>query len=84
MRPVSPSTPSFRPGSAAPTSGVYLVRHYQHRLPHEVTILKSEVFPRCNKCGDQVIFEIAHDATEIADDADLREPERAKRNRNAG
>ena len=84
MRSVSPSTPSFRPGSSAPTSGVYLVRHYQHRLPHEVTILKGEVFPRSNKCGDKVLFELTHHATEIDDDADLSEPERAKRNRNAG
>jgi len=84
MRPASSPTPSFRAGSVAPSSGVYLVRHYQHRLPHEVTVLKGESLPRCNKCGEQVVFELVRDAVDVADDVDLREPERAKRGRTAG
>jgi hypothetical protein len=31
--------------------------HSGHRLPHEVTLLKGEAFPRCGKCADQVEFE---------------------------
>jgi hypothetical protein len=36
--------------------------HQQHRLPHEVTLLKGETFPRCAKCGDMVEFELVHAA----------------------
>ena len=84
MRPASPSTPSFSPGSVAPTSGVYLVRHYQHRLPHEVTIIKGDRFPHCSRCGDQVMFELVRDAVDLTEDIDLRQPEPAKRKRTAG
>jgi hypothetical protein len=84
MRPASPSTPTYSPGSAAPASGVYLVRHYQHRLPHEVTVLQGDLLPRCNKCGQQVVFELLREAVRLADDVDLREPEAAGRGRSAG
>ena len=82
MRPAVPSTPSYSPGETAPTSGVYLVRHYQHRLPHEVTILKDEPFPRCRRCGAQVTFELLREAVSLDDDIDLRE-QRAKRKSSA-
>ena len=78
MRSASPSTPSYSPGEIAPISGVYLVRHYQHRLPHEVTILKDEPFPRCRHCDTHVTFELLRDAMSLDDDVDLRE-QRAKR-----
>ena len=48
----------YRTGLAIPSSGIYLVRHKQHRLPHEVTLLKGEKFPRCAKCQDAVQFEL--------------------------
>jgi hypothetical protein len=82
MRPVDPPTPSYSPGETAPASGVYLVRHYQHRLPHEVTILKDEQFPRCRRCGPQVRFELLRDAVSLDDDLDLTE-QQAKRKGNA-
>ncbi len=82
MRPASPTTPSYAPGEPAPASGVYLVRHYQHRLPHEVTIVKNEAFPCCRRCGAQVRFELLRDAVSLEDDLDLRE-QRARRKSSA-
>lgn len=41
-----------------PVSGIYSVQHSAHRLPHEVTLLKGELFPKCQKCGDAVTFEM--------------------------
>ena len=54
--------PSSKTGQQIPESGVYKVIHQQHRLPHEVTLLKDETFPRCAKCGDRVVFELVHAA----------------------
>jgi hypothetical protein len=47
----------FKTGQNVPESGIYRVVHGGHRLPHEVTLLKGEAFPRCSKCADQVEFE---------------------------
>ena len=47
----------FRTGQTVPESGIYRVRHGDHRLPHEVTLLRDQVFPRCSKCADLVEFE---------------------------
>jgi hypothetical protein len=54
--------PTFKTGQQIPDSGVYKVIHQQHRLPHEVTLLRGETFPRCTKCGDRVEFELIHAA----------------------
>ena len=47
----------FKTGQIVPESGIYRVVHAGHRLPHEVTLLKGEAFPRCAKCADKVEFE---------------------------
>ena len=39
-------------------SGIYEVRHKKHRLPHEVTLLRDQYFPRCAKCDTGVVFEL--------------------------
>jgi DNA-binding NarL/FixJ family response regulator len=54
----SPALGSVRygTGQAIPESGIYTVFHEQHRLPHAVTLLEGETFPRCAKCGDLVEF----------------------------
>lgn len=52
----------FRTGAAVPETGIYRVHHDSHRLPHEVVILKDEIFPRCSKCSEAVHFELAHAA----------------------
>ena len=52
----------FETGSVIPQSGIYKVVHAGHRLPHEVTLLKGGVFPRCCKCADLVTFELVRAA----------------------
>ena len=48
----------FKTGTIIPASGVYSVHHLAHRLPHEVTLLKGEIFPKCQKCADAVTFKL--------------------------
>lgn len=55
----------FTTGQQIPQSGIYAVRHANHRLPHEVTLLKGEEFPRCGKCLDRVRFELLRVAADI-------------------
>ncbi|HEY3927090.1 MAG TPA: hypothetical protein VGL89_01835 [Candidatus Koribacter sp.] len=47
----------FKTGDLVAESGIYRVHHAGHRLPHEVTLLKDQAFPRCAKCSDKVEFE---------------------------
>jgi hypothetical protein len=47
----------FRTGQSVPESGIYRVTHGGHRLPHEVTLLREQTFPRCSKCANLVEFE---------------------------
>ena len=49
-----------------PKSGIYRVRHSKHRVPHEVTLLRDERFPRCAKCDSAVVFELVRAADEGA------------------
>jgi len=48
----------FKTGTVIPASGVYSVRHSAHRLPHEVTLLRGEIFPKCQRCADAVTFKL--------------------------
>ncbi len=52
-------------GDKISESGIYLVRHRNHRLPHEVTLLRGQLFPRCSKCEDSVYFELLRQAPDI-------------------
>lgn len=47
----------LKTGDLVPESGIYRVHHSGHRLPHEVTLLQGQRFPRCGKCADAVEFE---------------------------
>jgi hypothetical protein len=53
---------TFKPGDVANETGVYLVSHDRHRLPHEVIVLRGERFPRCANCSEAVIFELFYAA----------------------
>lgn len=55
----------FRTGLKIPVSGIYKVTHSRHRLPHEVTLLKGETFPRCGKCGHNVQFALIQPAEDL-------------------
>jgi hypothetical protein len=48
----------FKTDNVIPQSGIYRVYHAAHRLPHEVTLLKGERFPKCQKCADAVTFKL--------------------------
>jgi hypothetical protein len=48
----------FRTDEEIIQGGIYRVLHKEHRLPHEVTLLSNQRFPRCAKCQDSVIFEL--------------------------
>jgi len=48
----------FISGQRVPASGIYEVRHAQHRLPHEVTLLRDQQFSPCALCGTAVHFKV--------------------------
>jgi hypothetical protein len=58
----------FRTGQAIPQSGIYSVQHGRHRVPHEVTLLRGQIFPRCAKCPDAVLFELLRAAHDLWDE----------------
>ena len=62
----------FSTGQTVPHSGIYRVTHAGHRLPHEVTLVAGEVFPRCSKCQDAVQFESIRRATLAQADRSFR------------
>lgn len=64
----APRQPIFSTGQTVPETGIYRVMHAGHRLPHEVTLLAGQAFPRCAKCKDAVAFTPVRHATPI--DAD--------------
>ena len=57
----------FRTGQKVPESGIYRVIHSEHRLPHEVTLIKDSEFPRCSKCQGHVTFEVVAVAPRLDD-----------------
>lgn len=48
----------FRVYEDVPYNGVYRVFHSGHRVSHDVILKAGEVFPRCNKCGEDVHFQL--------------------------
>ena len=64
--------PTFRTGEQIAESGIYRVTHKAHRLPHEVTLLKDQVFPRCAKCREEVKFELVRAVSERLNHRDFR------------
>ena len=57
----------YRTGDTVPETGVYRVTHTAHRLPHEAVLVRDERFPRCAKCRDEVLFELAYAAPDLFD-----------------
>ena len=62
----------FNTGQTVPHSGIYRVIHAGHRLPHEVTLVAGEVFPRCCKCRDAVQFEVIRRASLAQTDSSFK------------
>jgi hypothetical protein len=69
---MAPLGPLFGAGEDVQESGVYSVYHSSHRPSHEVTLLKGDRFPECEKCGSVVRFELLHPASDLDDDRDFR------------
>jgi hypothetical protein len=59
--------PRFRTDEIVRQSGIYKVRHRKHRLPHEVTVLRDQRFPRCAQCQNAVVFELVRAVTDDSD-----------------
>ena len=57
----------FHTGDIVPDSGIYLVVHPEHRLPHEVTLLRDQQFPTCAKCNTAVVFRLVQAAPYLED-----------------
>ena len=55
----------WQPGEVVPCSGVYRVRHKEHRDEHDGILLNGQVFPACTICGDQVRFQLLQAANPI-------------------
>jgi hypothetical protein len=64
--------PRYRTGLKIRESGIYKVIHSKHRLPHEVTLLKGESFPRCSKCGSAVEFKLLRAAPQLGEAGGFR------------
>lgn len=54
--------PRFHTDEIVSQSGIYKVRHKKHRLPHNVSLLRDQYFPRCAQCDTAVIFELVRAA----------------------
>lgn len=63
---------AYRAGDLIPSSGVYRAIHGDHRLSHDVTLLRGGLFPRCRKCGQSVTFELIESAPAAIEDRDFR------------
>ena len=62
---MSNDSKQFRCGDKILESGIYRVYHGNHRLPHEVTLLRDQLFPKCVKCENSVYFELVRSAPDI-------------------
>lgn len=56
---------TYRAGQLIPASGIYLVEHFRHRDGHEVTLIRNERFPHCQRCGFGVVFTLLQPAPEL-------------------
>ena len=56
---------TYRAGQLIPTSGIYMVEHFRHRDSHEVTLIRNERFPICQRCGFGVVFTLLQAAPEL-------------------
>jgi hypothetical protein len=62
---------TFRTDEMVRQSGIYRVRHSSHRVPHEVTLLRDQYFPRCANCNTAVIFELVRPVMDESETAIL-------------
>jgi hypothetical protein len=63
---VTANNGDLRTGCSVLASGIYRVLHPQHRLPQEVTLVRNQIFPRCSRCKEPVLYEFVRAAPAIA------------------
>jgi hypothetical protein len=71
----APMPQILKAGEVAPADGLYRVTHYQHRLPHLVSVISGTILPTCHKCGDHVHFELVGPANRddgLSNDLDFK------------
>jgi hypothetical protein len=56
---VSIAEGAWATGGFVPTNGIYAVRHREHHLPAEVTLVRGDIFPRCEACESPVNFKLS-------------------------
>jgi hypothetical protein len=54
---------NYKTGQVVPYSGIYRVSHTEHRLPHEVTLLRANPFPPCSQCENNVNYQLLREVT---------------------
>jgi hypothetical protein len=62
----------YKPGDAAPDSGLYEAIHHSHRAPHTISVTAGAHFPDCNICDGDVRFRFVRAAAPIEFDEDFR------------
>lgn len=56
----------YKSSDSIPATGIYLVIHEEHRLPHEVTLIAGQVFPPCARCHAAVRFQLVRELPDLA------------------
>jgi len=66
----------FHAGDVVKQSGIYEAIHEaEHRPPHDVVMIATDLFPRCDTCADRVRFRLVRTAPYIFADEDFEKPE---------
>lgn len=61
-----------RAGEEILVTGLYRVVHTDHRLSHEAILAAGGIFPRCNRCGEKVHFELLKAVPQLQKDPNFR------------
>jgi len=66
----------YKAGDPVKESGIYEAIHEgAHREPHEVVMVKADLFPACDTCADKVRFRLVRSAPYIFSDVDFERQE---------
>ncbi|HEX4603502.1 MAG TPA: hypothetical protein VH724_05865 [Candidatus Angelobacter sp.] len=66
----------YKAGDPVIESGIYEAIHEgSHREPHEVVMVKADLFPACDTCAEKVRFKLIRSAPYIFNDVDFEQPE---------
>lgn len=63
----------YEPGDLVELSGIYAICHADGTRV-SVVLIRGNVFPQCDCCGDEVRYRLARSAPYIFDDSDFSTP----------